>query len=58
MSWRRFVTLFKNLSPFGAAASRIEELKKKPDEEISEEEGKAQAAAFFSSMLSTSGPKR
>lgn len=56
MSWRRFVALFRNLSPYGVAAARAEELRKKPqeDEEISEEDGRAQAAAFFASILSTS----
>lgn len=55
MSWRRFTALVRNLSPFGATASRIEELKKHPDEEITEEEGRAQASAFFSAVLSTKG---
>lgn len=55
MSWRRFTVLFRNLSPFGAVASRAQELRKKPDpdEEVSEEQGRAQAAAFFASILST-----
>lgn len=55
MTWRRFCVLFRNLSPFGAVASRVEELKQKPKEEITEEEGRAQATAFFASVMSTSG---
>lgn len=56
MSWRRFVALFRNISPYGATAARAEELRKKPqlDDEISEEDGRKQATAFFASMLSTS----
>lgn len=56
MSWRRFTVLFRNLSPYGAAASRAEEMRKKPqpEDEISEEDGRKQAAAFFASILSTS----
>lgn len=57
MTWRRFVNLFHNLSPYGAVASRVEELRKKPAEDITEEEGRAQAASFFASVLSTSGPR-
>lgn len=56
MSWRRFRVLFHNLSPYGAAASRAEELRRnpEPEEEISEEDGRKQAAAFFAGILSTS----
>ena len=56
MSWRRFTVLFRNLSPYGATASRAEEMRRKPqpEEEISEEDGRKQAAAFFASILSTS----
>lgn len=56
MSWRRFTVLFRNLSPYGASASRAEELRRHPqaDEKISEEDGRKQAAAFFASILSTS----
>lgn len=54
MSWRRFTALFRNLSAYGAVASRVEEMRKKPqDAEISEKDGRAQAAAFFASVLST-----
>ena len=55
MSWRRFTALFRNLSPFGAVASRVEELKHKPKEDMTVEEGRSQATAFFASVLSTSG---
>lgn len=55
MSWRRFTALFRNLSPYGAVASRIEEWKHKPKEDMTEEEGRSQAAAFFASVLSTNG---
>ena len=56
MSWRRFTVLFRNLSPYGASASRAEELRRHPqaDDKISEEDGRKQAAAFFASILSTS----
>lgn len=48
----------RNLSPFGATASRIEELKKKPPEDVTDEQGRSQATAFFASVLSTSGMKK
>lgn len=57
MSWRRFTALFRNLSPYGAVASRIEEMKRKPKEDLTEDEGRNQAAAFFASVLSTSGTR-
>lgn len=57
MSWRRFTALFRNLSPYGAVASRVEEMKRKPKEDITVEEGRSQAAAFFASVLSTSGTR-
>ena len=49
MSWRRFKTLLANVSPFGAIAGKAEELRSKPDSD--EESDRAQADAFFSSML-------
>lgn len=55
LSWRRFTALFRNLSPYGAVASRVEDEKKKPSEDLNEEEGRSQAAAFFASILSTRG---
>lgn len=57
MSWRRFSTLFRNLSPYGAVASRITEMKRKPQEDVTVEEGRSQAAAFFASVLSTNGTR-
>lgn len=57
MTWRKFSILFRNLSPFGAVASRVQEMKKKPDDVVTEEEGRSQAAAFFSSVLSTKGTR-
>ena len=58
MTWRRFTVLYRNLSPFGAVASRIESIRSSPaqDEDITEEEGRSQAAAFFSSVLASGGP--
>lgn len=52
MSWRKFVSLFRNLSPFGAVANRADELR---EEEADAETDKAQATAFFANMLSTRG---
>ncbi len=57
MSWRRFSILFRNLSPYGATAARIEEMKRKPKEDMTVEEGRSQAAAFFASVLSTNGSR-
>lgn len=57
LSWRRFSVLFSNLSPYGAVAAKVEELKKHPPEEVSVDEGRSQAAAFFAAVLSTSGKK-
>lgn len=55
MSWRMFGVLYRNLSPYGATASRIEELRRHPDpeEEVDEDEGRRQAAAFFGGLIST-----
>ncbi|MCR5006940.1 MAG: bacteriophage Gp15 family protein [Clostridiales bacterium] len=57
ISWRKFAALFRNLSPYGATAARIEEMKRKPKEDQTEEEGRSQAAAFFASVLSTNGSR-
>ena len=57
MSWRRFTALFRNLSPYGAVASRVEEVKRTLKEDMTDEEGRSQAAAFFASVLSTSGER-
>lgn len=55
MSWRRFTALYRNLSGFGATASRVEELRKRPPEdgEETDTERKRGAEAFFADMLST-----
>ena len=52
LSWRKFKILLTNVNPYGAIASKTEELRGKPDDEEDEETGKAQADAFFSMMLS------
>lgn len=54
ISWRRFTALFRNLSPYGAVATRADELR---DQEEEAEAGntEAQATAFFSKVLSTRG---
>lgn len=54
MTWRRFQTLFSNLSPYGATAMKAEMLRKQPDDEPDPERDEAQAIEFFSDMLSTS----
>lgn len=57
LSWRRFSILFRNLSPYGAVASRIIEMRRKPQDDVTVEEGRSQAAAFFASVLSTNGTR-
>lgn len=57
MSWRKFSVLFRNLSPYGAVASRVQEMKHKTDDVVTEEEGRSQAAAFFSAVMSTKGTR-
>lgn len=54
MSWRRFKVLFTNLSPFGATATKAEELRKELNEEPDPERDEEAATEFFSQMLSTS----
>lgn len=49
--------LFRNLSPYGAVASSVEEMKHRLKEDMTEEEGRSQAAAFFAAVLSTSGER-
>ena len=52
MSWRRFLVLLNNLSPYGATAMRIRALdNKKSAEDTTEEEDKRAADQFFSSIL-------
>jgi len=53
MSWRRFTSLFRNLSPYGAVAMRADDLREEQQAEAKSDE--AQATAFFSKMLSTKG---
>ena len=36
MTWRRFVTLYSNISPYGATAARADELRKEMQEEPDE----------------------
>lgn len=51
MSWRYFLALVRNLSPYGAVAARVHEAensKEQNDEKTDEE----QANSFFSSVVS------
>lgn len=57
LSWRRFSVLFGNLSPYGAVAEKVAELKKHPPEEVSEDEGRSQATAFWAAVMSTGGKR-
>lgn len=58
LTWRRFTILFRNLSPYGATASAIEAYKKEHASDVENvDEGRAQATAFFSAVMSTSGVK-
>lgn len=50
MTWRRFLVLLNNLSPYGAVATRIHELKEK--QESTPETDETAANAFFSSIVS------
>lgn len=50
MSWRRFLALLNNLSPYGAVAMRIDaEHDKNETDELTDEQ---RANAFFSSVVS------
>ena len=52
ISWRYFLVLLNNLSPYGATAMRIRaEDNKKLTENTTEEEDKRAADQFFSSIL-------
>lgn len=53
MTWRRFIVLFRNLSPYGATAMRADELRNKLDDEPDEDRDKSAAAEFFGNVLST-----
>lgn len=53
MSWRRFVTLYSNLSSYGATAAKADELRKAMKNEPDEERDEEDAAEFFGAMMST-----
>lgn len=53
MTWRRFVILFSNLSPYGATAARADEIRKEMENEPDEDRGKQDAADFFGDITST-----
>lgn len=55
ITWRKFVVLFKNLSPYGATAFKADELRKN-DENDNPGSGddEADAADFFMDAFSTS----
>jgi len=50
MTWRRFLVLLNNLSPYGAVATQIRALKEK--HESTPEADETAANAFFSSIVS------
>ena len=55
MTWRFFLVLVNNLSPWGMTAAKIAEEQKKPEEdELSERQA---ADAFFAAAVSISGNK-
>ncbi len=49
MSWRLFLTLLHNLSPYGAVATRVRAQLDRPDDPIDDERA---ANRFFSSIVS------
>jgi hypothetical protein len=49
MSWRRFLVLCRNLSPYGAVAMRISE--KNTEEPDNEMDARQAAEEFFSSVV-------
>ena len=53
MSWRRFVVLFGNLTPYGATAIRADELRKEQQDEPDERRDRQAAADFFADILRT-----
>lgn len=56
MSWRFFLTLVNNLSPWGAAASRIEAEQNKPDSDNSDTASdKDDADLFFARVVAFGG---
>lgn len=52
ISWRRFVVLLNNLSPYGAVAIQIRAWNEDQKKEQREEDEEKAANAFFSSILS------
>ena len=50
MSWRYFLVLLNNLTPYGAVATRVQAQKEKPSEDPADDE--AAANAFFASVVS------
>lgn len=45
--------MYRNLTPYGAVANRAEKIREEEPQELSEEEGREQATAFFSRIMST-----
>ena len=50
ISWRRFLVLFQNLNPYGAVATRVQEMTDPKNKELEPEDDEKQAAAFFSQI--------
>ena len=49
MSWRRFLVLCRNLSPYGAVATRISQ--QSTEEPVNEMDARQAAEEFFSSIV-------
>lgn len=56
MSWRYFLVLLHNLTPYGAVAARVQEMAQKPSEDEADDE--AAANAFFASVVAYRGEAR
>lgn len=54
MSWRRFLVLLHNLTPYGSVAIKAHELSKEPAE-TTKQDDEAAANAFFASVVSFRG---
>lgn len=52
MSWRNFLVLLNNLSPYGAVAMRIRAENELSDNETDNEQDEKDADKFFSQMMS------
>lgn len=52
MSWRKFLILLNNLSPYGAVAMRIRAENDSSDNETDNEQDEKDADKFFSQMMS------